>query len=383
MREPFVVDSVDELELRHPPEELLLGFGAALRSAGVPVTLDRTRAYLEAVEQVGLGDRHATRMAGRATLCASPEDLQRHDRVFEEWFGKDTTNLSIQPRATRPQTSRALLPAQDRDTSGSGSAEDEDPIRAAASATEILRQRDVATLDASERAQLAGLFATLQVRMPRRPTARRAPHRRGDVDAPRTLRASLRRMGEPDRIHRRRRSHRARRVVLLIDVSGSMSGYADALLRLAHRIARSGGERVEVFTLGTRLTHLSRAMRLRDPDRAIAAAGETVPDWSGGTRLGETLKAFTDRHGQRGMARGSVVVIFSDGWERGDAALLGTQVARLRRLAHRVVWVNPHRGKEGYAPIQQGIVAALPHLDAFLAGHSLATFADVCDEIVR
>lgn len=372
-----------DVDLRHPPDELLLGFGAALRAAGVPVTQDRTRAYLDAVALVGLGDREATRAAGRATLCASTEDLQRHDRIFEEWFAHDTANPSIQPRASRPQTTRTLLPEHEPGADAAGADEDDDPVRAAASAAEILRQRDVATLDAAERARLARMFTGLSVRMPTRPTARRTPHRRGEVDASRTLRASLRRMGEPDHIHRRRRGQRARRVVLLIDVSGSMSGYADALLRLAHRIARSGDDRVEVFTLGTRLTHVTRALRLRDADRAIAAAGEVVPDWSGGTRLGETLKAFTDRHGQRGMARGSVVVIFSDGWERGDAALLGAQVARLRRLAHRVVWVNPHRGKEGYAPIQQGIVAALPHLDAFLAGHSLATFADLLDEIAR
>src|SRR5690606_33586264 len=136
--------------------------------------------------------------------------------------------------------------------------------------------------------------------------------------------------------------------------SGSMSGYADALLRLAHRIATGSTSRgdVEVFSVGTRLTRLTRPLHLRDAERAIAAAGDAVPDWSGGTRLGEALKAFSDRHGQRGMARGAVVVIFSDGWERGDPALLGEQVARLHRLAHRVVWVNPHRGKDGYAAVQ-------------------------------
>jgi len=191
-------------------------------------------------------------------------------------------------------------------------------------------------------------------------------------------------MGEPARIHRRRRAVRPRRVVLLIDVSGSMAGYADALLRLAHRFVAAGGRApVEVFSVGTRLTHLTRPLRLRDPDRAIAAAGAAVPDWSGGTRLGETLRVFLDRWGQRGMARGAVVVVFSDGWERGDAGLLGEQMARLRRVAHRVVWVNPHRGKAGYEPLQGGVVAALPHCDDFLAGHSLATFADLTEVIAR
>jgi hypothetical protein len=175
-------------------------------------------------------------------------------------------------------------------------------------------------------------------------------------------------------------------VVLLVDVSGSMSAYADALLRLAHRVLRSGmagGGRVEVFTIGTRLTRLTPALRAhRDPDAALRAAGELVPDWSGGTRLGEVLRAFADRWGQRGLARGAVLVICSDGWERGDVDLLTGQVERLRRLSHRLVWVNPHRGKAGYLPVQQGIVAVLPHVDDFVAGHSLAAFEEVL-EVVR
>jgi uncharacterized protein with von Willebrand factor type A (vWA) domain len=140
---------------------------------------------------------------------------------------------------------------------------------------------------------------------------------------------------------------------------------------------------VETFTVGTRVTHVTRAMRLRDPELAIVAAGETVPDWSGGTRLGETLGFFLDRWGQRGLARGAVVVIFSDGWERGDPSLLAEQMGRLHRIAHRVVWVNPHRGKTGYEPVQQGVVAALPYCQDFVAGHSLATFAEVAEVIGR
>jgi uncharacterized protein with von Willebrand factor type A (vWA) domain len=187
-------------------------------------------------------------------------------------------------------------------------------------------------------------------------------------------------MGEPGEIAWRRRGTRARRLVLLLDVSGSMSGYADALLRLAHRVSTAG--HTDVFSIGTRVTRLTRAMRVREPDRALVEAGSTVPDWSGGTRLGEGLKVFLDRWGQRGLARGAVVVIFSDGWERGDAGLLGEQMARLHRLAHRVVWVNPHKGSAGYEPVQLGMAAALPHVDDFVAGHSLAAFARVL-EVVR
>src|SRR6185503_10006711 len=139
----------------------------------------------------------------------------------------------------------------------------------------------------------------------------------------------------------------------------------------------------ETFTVGTRLTHLTRAMRLRDTERALVSAGETVPDWSGGTRLGETLRFFLDRWGQRGMARGAVVVVFSDGWERGDAALLGEQMARLRRIAHRVVWVNPHKARPGYEPLTAGMMAALPSVDHFVSGHSMAAFEELTGVIGR
>jgi uncharacterized protein with von Willebrand factor type A (vWA) domain len=252
----------------------------------------------------------------------------------------------------------------------------------APSSTEVLRQRDVATLTAAERARLAALFAHLRPRAPRRRSARLTPSSRGAVDARRTLRAQLRQLGEPARIARRRRTDRSRRVVLLLDVSGSMSGYADALLRLAHAYTSSGLP-VEVFTLGTRLTHVTRALRHRDPDRALVACGRAVPDWSGGTRLAQGLRVFLDSWGRRGMARGAVVVVLSDGWEREAPEALGEQVRRLRALAHRVVWASPHSGKAGYEPVQQGIVAALPHVDDFVPGHSMAAFEQLVEVVGR
>jgi uncharacterized protein with von Willebrand factor type A (vWA) domain len=362
------------------PDEVLLGFARALRAAGVPVTQDRAQGYLAAVATVGLGDARATYVAGRATLCASPDDLARYDQVHEAYFGS-------RDGLPRPRPAEANLPSFSGlpldDGQGEGDGPTDDPVvRAAASDTEVLRHRDVASLSASERARLSALFATLRPRPPRRRTSRHQRWHRGSVDASRTLRSSLRRMGEPGDIAWRRRGNKPRRVVLLVDVSGSMSGYADALLRLAHRLSHAGGV-VETFTVGTRLTHLTRALRGRDPERALVAAGETVPDWSGGTRLGETLKIFMDRWGQRGLARGAVVVVFSDGWERGDPALLAEQMARLQRVAHRVVWVNPHRGKHGYEPVQQGVVAALPYVDDFVAGHSLATYAELLEVVAR
>ena len=368
-------------------DEILLGFAAAVRASGVPVTQDRAQNFLAAVACVGAADARATHAAGRATLCGSPDDLARFDQVFEAYFNSREGLPRAKPAAPSVP-SFSDLPESDAD-GGSGSEAEEEVVRAMASEAEVLRQRDIASLSAAEKHRLASMFSTLSPRAPVRRTARHQSWHRGDVDAARTLRASLRRMGEPAEIRWRRRGVRPRRVVLLIDVSGSMSGYADALLRLAHRMvgATAGGpggrHAVEVFTVGTRLTHLTRALSSKDAERALIAAGDTVPDWSGGTRLGETLAIFLDRWGRRGMARGAVVVVFSDGWERGDAALLGEQMARLQRMAHRVVWVNPHRGKVGYEPIQQGVVAVLPHVDDFLAGHSLATYAELMEVVAR
>jgi uncharacterized protein len=361
------------------PDEFLLGFARALRAAGLPVTQDRVHGFLAAAALVGLDDQRATYVAGRATLCASPDDLVRYDQVFEAYF--NARDGLPRPARSAAAPARTDVPLTD-DPEGDAGPTEEEPVRARASRAEVLRHRDVASLSPAERHRLAELFATLRPRPPLRRTARHERWRRGEVDASRTLRASLRRMGEPAAIEWRRRAVRPRRVVLLVDVSGSMSGYADALLRLAHRVVTTN-PRAEVFTIGTRLTHVTRALRSRDAERALVAAGETVPDWSGGTRLGETLRAFLDRWGRRGLARGAVVVVFSDGWERGDTELLGEQVRRLRQVAHRVVWVNPHRGKEGYEAVQRGVVAVLPHVDDFVAGHSLATYAKVLEVVAR
>ncbi|WP_051570923.1 vWA domain-containing protein [Cryptosporangium arvum] len=361
-------------------DEILLGFTVALRAAGVPVTHDRASAFLEAASLAGAGEARATYYAGRATLCGSPADLERYDQVYEAYF--DPRAGLPRRRQAPPSATTSYSPLPENESAGAGDAADEDVVQAKASAAEVLRNRDIALLSANEKARLAAMFATLDVRLPVRRSGRLRPWHRGSLDASRTLRSSLRRMGEPAELEWRRRALRPRPVVLLVDVSGSMNAYADALLRLAHRIG-TGGPGVDTFTLGTRLTRLTRAMRARDAERALIAAGEAVPDWSGGTRLGETLKVFLDRWGRRGVARGAVVVVFSDGWERGDAALLGEQMARLRRIAHRVVWVNPHRGKPRYAPVQGGIQAALPHVDDFVAGHSLAAFAELLDVVAR
>ncbi len=361
----------------HAADEILAAFAVALRSAGVAVTMDRTATFLRGCAVVGADDQAAVYWTGRATLCGTLDDLERYDQLFTAWF----SGAGLIPSGARDSLRRTAQADLDDAEGRSGEGPEDNVIRAAASASEVLRHRDIASMSATERAELARLFGKLRPRPPLRTSPRRRPSRRGEVDARRTLREQLRRGGEPARLSFRCRTTRPRRVVLLIDVSGSMGPYADSLLRWAHVVASANPNRTEVFTIGTRLTRVTRAMRLRDGESAVQAAGEAVPDWSGGTRLGEVMQAFVDRHGQRGMARGAVVVVLSDGWERGDSAQLGEQMCRLHRLAHTVVWINPHQGKLGYAPVQSGIVAALPYVDSFLAGHSMATFEKALEVI--
>ncbi|SHK35968.1 hypothetical protein SAMN05443637_105157 [Pseudonocardia thermophila] len=359
------------------PIAALVGFTVVLRHAGLNITTDRVTAFLSAVDQLDVTSRVQTYWAGRLTLCSDPDDLPRYDRAFADWFtppreGSGGTEL-IDQRKPPPPKLAALTSPNGQGESDDSEGDEEEQFLARASGNEVLRHRDLAELSPAEREHLRRLLALLKPDPPQRPSRRLHPARRGFSDAHRTLRAALRNGGEIRELRKRDHSVRPRKVVLLIDVSGSMEPYADALLRFAHVVVRRAPASTEVFTIGTRLTRVTRELRMRDPERALAATGRAIPDWSGGTRLGEVLRAFIDRWGQRGAARRAVVVVFSDGWERGDTELLGSQCARLARLAHKVVWVNPHAGKDGYAPIQGGIVAALPHLNQLLAGHSLAT----------
>lgn len=350
----------------------LVGFARALRDAGVVADAHRVPAMLAAVDLLGVDEVY---WAGRLTLCAEPDDLPIYDRVFRTYFGGKAPKQQKLPTAPiMPGIAAPFVGG----TPG-GEAEEEGTVGVSTSTVEILRTRDVAALTARERAEVRRLLALLNPGTAPRRTRRRRPASRGEVDARGTVRALIRNGGEPTALRRRGRLRRPRRLVLLVDVSGSMTPYADALLRFAHAAVRLRPTRTEVFTLGTRLTRVTRALRHRDPDAAQAAAGAVIPDWHGGTRLADSLRAFVDRWGQRGTARGAVVVICSDGWERGDPALLAAQVGRLHRLAYRLVWVNPHRGKSGYAPLAGGMAAALPFCDDFVAGHSL----DALEELVR
>jgi uncharacterized protein with von Willebrand factor type A (vWA) domain len=351
------------------PPAVAVGLARALRAAGVDAGPDRVHTFLRALDALRPEVRSDVYWAGRLTLCADRDDLERYERVFAAYFGDAPVPGGARPLP--PQRPRVPVrdagPAPRTGTRG----RDHSAAPALASRTEVLRRRDFAGLTTAEREQLRRLLAAFTLRGEARRTARRRPARRGDVDPRRTVREMLRHGGEPVRPRLHARSDRPRRVVLLVDVSGSMSPYADALLRFAHAAARGG--RTEVFTVGTRLTRVTRELSHRNPGAALAAVAAAVPDWRGGTRLGELLRAFLDRWGQRGMARGAVVVLLSDGWERGDPALLAGQMRRLRRLAHRVVWANPLKARPGYAPLAAGMAAALPSVDAFVEGHSLAS----------
>jgi uncharacterized protein len=362
--------------LADPPpgqaERIAVGFARALRAAGVAVAPGQVLTFVEALSQVGLRHRSAVYWAGHATLVGRPEDRPAYDRIFDAfWLRQLNPTWSAVTEPVTVAFDDGLADDADPD-SDEGDAEQVLEVRY--SRAELLRQRDFAQLSPVEWDEAERLITELRLTAQRRQARRRQPtRRRGDhPDLRRTVRQALRTGGEPARLAWQARTTRPRRLVLLVDVSGSMDSYARALLRLAHAAMRARhGLQVEVFTLGTRLTRLTRELSQRDPDSALAAAAGSVPDWSGGTRLGETLREFNDRWGARGMARGAVVVVFSDGWDRGDPEDLGAEMARLHRLAHRVVWVNPLKASPGFAPLARGMAAALPWVDDFVTGHSV------------
>jgi uncharacterized protein with von Willebrand factor type A (vWA) domain len=356
--------------------EVMVGFARVLRAAGVEAGAGRVAAMLAALSALGVTQPRGGYWAGRLTLCGEPDDLPVYDAAFAAYFGGRPPVPRPLPVSVVPAQLSVLFGADDGPGGQDGP---QNLVALSASGVEVLRRRDIAALSAQERDEVHRLLALLAPATSVRPGRRYRAARRGRLDRARTMRHLLRHGGEAARLAHRVPRERPRRLVLLLDVSGSMAPYADALLRFGHAAVRRRPALTEVFTVGTRLTRVTRALRHRDPDAALRAAGASIPDWRGGTRLADSLRAFLDRWGQRGTARGAVVVLCSDGWERGDPAPLAGQVARLSRLAFRLVWVNPHRGKTGYQPLAAGMAAALPYLDNFVAGHSLAAL----EELVR
>lgn len=372
--------------VNEPPQrgtaEVLLSFARTLRYAGVEASPDRVQAMITAVGHLDVLRREDVYWAGRLTLCGSPEDVHKYEAGFTAFFNGDVPRPTAATNAPRP--TRVEVPFGVEAPQGeSEQTDDGEDINAQASGQEVLRNRDFSDISPAERDELQRLFALLAPTSATRRSRRFHAARGGSVDPHRSIRKALRSGGEMTGLARRERRTRPRRIVILADVSGSMAPYSDPVLRFAHAAVRRNPQQTEVFTLGTRLTRVTRELRRRDPDEALKAAGKAIPDWSGGTRLGEMLRAFLDRWGQRGMARQAIAVVFSDGWERGDAALLGEQMRRLHRLAYRVVWVNPHKGHAGYEPLTAGIRAALPYVDDFVAGHSFNSYAELAQVIGR
>jgi uncharacterized protein len=376
-------------------------FCRRLHDAGLPVTPARAADLARALALVRPVSRRRLYFTARSVLVADPLQVPVFDAVFAAVFGGAAAGAPPAPGDVH------AVPAQDDDRSvpaprtveGEGrqssagvfaasepgpQSEDEDAVDvpvAAASDEERLAQRSFDALSADELVRLYGLMSRLRLATPTRRTRR---HERGshgqDVDMRRTLRRSLRTGGDPIRLARRRRRIVRRRLVLLCDISGSMEPYARAYLQFL-TCARGAGPNAEAFVFATRLTRVTRALASRRPERAMARVALAAPDWSSGTRIGEALRSFNDRHGRRGMARGAVVVILSDGWERGEPELVGREMARLGRLAHRIVWVNPRMSAAAFRVRTGGMVAALPYCDALVSGHSFAALGEVVDAI--
>ena len=370
----------------------LTGFGREVRAHGLAVGTGRIVSFTRAVAALGPVTRDDLYWAGRATLVSRPEDVAVFDEAFDAYF-RSGFRIELDLPATIPEDAAAQM-AVDADALGvdardggraarwRGAGEGEAPegdasIRIVASAVEVLREKSFADLSFEERARVERLVRELAVRVPTRKTRRLRPSPTGGrFDLRRTLRRSIRTHGEPFHRAWRERGTKSRPLVLILDVSGSMAPYARALMQFAYA-AMAAGRTVEVFCFGTRLTRVTRTLRTKDPDRALHEVGQLVADWEGGTRIGASVKELLDGWSQRAALRGAVVVLCSDGLERGDPAMLQTQMRRLRRLVHRVVWVNPLKGSPRYEPLARGMAAALPSIDEFLPGHNLESLEDL------
>ena len=350
---------------------LVGAFSRRLHDAGLPVTPARSAGMARALELTRPIARRRLYWTLRSIVVTDPTQVPVFDAVFAGVFRGYETGSSEPPPAKAVPEQSGHVPSAGRGKRG----EIEVPM-ARASAEERLSEKRFDALEPHELAHLYQLMSRLRLETPQRRT-RRYEHGHGRrIDMRRTLRRSLRTAGDPIHLARRRRRVAPRRLVLLCDISGSMEPYARAYLQFLAGAA-GASPNAEAFAFATRLTRLTRALGSRNPERAIQRAAETAPDWSSGTRIGDALKAFNDRHGRRGMARGAVVVILSDGWERGDPALVGRQMERLARLAHRIVWVNPRVSASAFSPQAGGMAAALPHCDALVSGHSFKALGEV------
>jgi uncharacterized protein len=360
-------------------EERVSALAAVMRAGGARVGVGELLAAHRALAAVDASDRRDAYFALRTTLCSTRAELLLFAQAFAVVFASEPQE---DPLAALGEIEKAALPKMGVPQAGAAGLEldpDADPVPAAYSDEELLREKDFASYTDAERAQARRLLARIAARAPQRLSRRTRPtrRRRDAHDLRATVRASLRHGGELMERRYREPGLRPRRIVLVCDVSGSMAPYARMLLQYL-QASVAARTRVEAFVFGTRLTRVTRDLEGRDPDRALHRAAERVSDWSGGTRIGAALAELNREHGRR-IGRGAVVVILSDGWDRGDPALLGTEMARLRRTAHRLVWLNPLAADPRYEPLTRGMRAALPHVDHLLPGNSIASLESLAD----
>jgi uncharacterized protein len=361
---------------------VLAGFAAALRTEGLAVGTGDLLTYCAAVATLDPTDLTDLYWAGSATLVTRRDDLDVYDLVFRRYFlgGRDPVRellkLSTQIGA---EAGGAVLdvPATDP-PAGDDSDTEEATLGLMASAAETLRHKSFGACTPEELAAVRRIMRRIRLTPPRRRTRRTAPARSGSIpDLRRTVRDAMRPGGDVAALRWRRRQTRLRPLILILDVSGSMADYSRSLLQFAHSARRASG-RVEVFCFGTRLSRITQPLGRRRPDQALAEAGRAVLDWEGGTRIGAALDEFTRVWGRRGLARGGVVVVCSDGLDRGDPDLLATAAQRLARQCHRLVWLNPHKGdNQDFRPSTLGMMVVAPHVDLLLSGHDLHSLEEL------
>lgn len=359
---------------RDARDELVV-FARLVRAAGLDLGTGQVAAFVEAVAALAPADLADVYWAGRATLVGRHADAATYDRVFRAFYLADTPTTPVEDATDERPATRL-----DRDTeAGSRRGDDADVAGGVAADVELLRHRRFDQVSPEELAAMRTLMARIPLAVPPRRSRRSAPLRRGPrPDLRRTVRGAIQTDGELVRRAWRHRRHRPRPLVLLLDISGSMAGYSRALLQFAFTARASGGA-LEVFCFGTRLTRVTDDLADRNVDAALRAAAARVVDWDGGTCIGASFDALNRRWGRRGLLRGAVIVVCSDGLERGDPAVLRDAIARLRRYAHRVVWVNPLKGDDRYRPVQRGMRAAMPSVDRLVAGHDLASLHELGD----
>ena len=357
-------------------------FARVLRGASLLVPIGNVLMFVEALGRVGVSDRASVYWAARSTLVHKPEDLPLFDRAFAVFWDHATSNtLDEEPDIVTITLATDDDSETDDNDDEAGQANDDPTLTLRFSAMEVLRNKDFGAYDEAELEMAQQLMSSLRFAGPPRRSFRLRSSSRGSrPDLRKTLRSAIGAGGEPIRRYWQEPGERLRRLVLLLDVSGSMEPYARAMLRFV-QAAVAGRQRVEAFSLGTRLTRVTKELNSRDPDLALQQASQRVQDWSGGTRLGECLRRFNDEWGVRGLARGAIVVILSDGWDRGDPATLGEQMRRLQRVTYDLIWVNPLKVTPGYAPLARGMAAALPYVDHFVEGHSLAAMEELASVI--